>query len=540
MLKKLSKKDLNVDNPVEWPVYASSGRLLLHPGQYFHSDQLIEVLLWRGLFRGNKSTFESGDYEENVEITTEEFDEYESEKERRNFNDDFSALADQQSGNDSLFQGNPDDDLNLDNNAHFGDDFSLDEGEEETNNESNSKQDSNLAIQEKDQQRLVNEIKTDVLKTVRAELEDFFKNSFKDQIQNAIKKGIRDEIQDNVVKQLGKKIDVKIKKEVNTFIENEYGRENKNPINRLIVISSQLDLIYTSLEECSPESANSILNIATDIQDLCAQFPDAMLMSIHLYNKGSYTIRHPIDMAILSELVAMRRGIKDINQRKHIVAAALTCDFAMRELQKTLQTQSAPLNDKQREEINYHTVQGVALLLSAGINDPVWLDTVAQHHERIDGSGYPLQYTSEQICEGAKILAVCDRYSAMVTGRSYRVALHGKDALSIFLSEEDKIYEKNIIVMLINELSIYPPGTFVQLQNGEFAVVTRRGGDASKHSKIQPRVLSFANADGTELETPVVRECKIKKYSVKETVFWDKPFRLTPEKICQICAETKE
>lgn len=264
-----------------------------------------------------------------------------------------------------------------------------------------------------------------------------------------------------------------------------------------------------------------------------------MLLSIHLYNKGSYTIRHPIDMAILSELVSVRRGIKDKTHRKYIVAAALTCDFAMRDLQKSLQTQSSPLDEKQREAINYHTVQGVASLLSAGIDEPIWLDTVAQHHERIDGSGYPLQYKADQICEGAKILAICDRYSAMVTGRSYREALHGKDALSEFLSEQDKIYDKDIIVNLINELSIYPPGTFVQLMNGEFAVVMRRGGGETRHSKIQPRVLSFAYADGTDMDAPVVRECKVKKYAVKETVFWDKEFSLAPEKICQICAETK-
>lgn len=438
-----------MNKEVEWPIYAASGRLLLHPGQHFHSKQLIEVLLWRGLFRGNKSTYESGDYEENVDIENAPFDEYETEKERQNFDDDFSALEDKQSGQNALFQKNSNEDSHLNSNIQFGDDFSLDtegEREETTNADSYIKNEKNFSIQEKDRKRLVNEIKTDVLQIVRSELEVFFKNSFKVQVQHAIKKEVRSEvrkeIQDNVVRQLGKKIDVTIKKEVNTFIENEYGRENKNPINKLIVISSQLDLIYTGLEECSPESANAILMLASDIQELCANYPDAMLMSIHLYNKGSYTIRHPIDMAILAELVSIRRGIKDATHRKYIVAAALTCDFAMRELQKDLQTQASPIEEHQREEINYHTVQCVALLLSAGIDEPIWLDTVAQHHERIDGSGYPLQYKGDQICEGAKILAICDRYSAMITARSYRIAMHGKDALSVFLSEEDKIYDK--------------------------------------------------------------------------------------------------
>ena len=80
MLKKLEKEDIQPNISVEWPVYSVSGRLLLHPGQSFLSDQLIEVLLWRGLFRGNKSTFESGEYEENVDIENALVDDYETEK----------------------------------------------------------------------------------------------------------------------------------------------------------------------------------------------------------------------------------------------------------------------------------------------------------------------------------------------------------------------------------------------------------------------------------------------------------------------------
>lgn len=385
---------------------------------------------------------------------------------------------------------------------------------------------------------MVDEIKNDVLKAVRFELDYFLKNSFRDQILRAIKKEVRDEIQQNVVSELANKIDGKIKKEINDFIEGEYGRDN-NPIKKLIAISSYLDLVYSGLEERSPESESAIISVASEIQELCAEHPDAMLMSIHLYNRGSYTIRHPIDMAILCELISLRRGIKDKSHRQYIVAAALTCDFSMREMQKGLQTQRAPLSEAQREKINLHTAQGVAVLLNVGVMEPIWLDTVAQHHERADGSGYPLQYKAEQICEGAKILAISDRYSAMVTGRSYRTALHGKDALSALLSEKESVYDENIIISLIHELSIYPPGTFVQLKNGEYAVVSHRGGDETHQSKIQPRVVSFANADGTNIDPPVVRECKRKKYSIKETIFWDKQFLLTPEKIWELSTETK-
>ena len=528
MLTKLNKEDITVNEPVEWPVYSSSGRLLLQPGQAFNSDGLIEALLWRGLYRGNKTSFASGEYKKIVDIEKELSNKKDSQKAGQNYNKEYSALLNKQShSEDNLFQENKFQDFNEDefikNNG--GSEYNLD-----LDNEARVEKNITL-LNESSKQELMDAIKDDVIKLVRSELESFFKSNVNEKVQKEINSNVYQDMQQSVISTLGGEIDGKIKKEVNRFITDEYHREKNNPINRLAEISSQLELVFAGLEECSPESVNAILIIAFNIQELCMDYPDAMLMSIHLYNKGSYTIRHPIDMAILCELISLRQGITDKEHRQFIVASALTCDFSMRDMQKILQTQSAALNNEQREEIGYHTVQSVAMLLSAGVTDALWLDTVAQHHERIDGSGYPLQYKGDKISEGAKILAICDRYCSMVTGRTYRNALHGKDALGVFLSEEKELYDKSIVVMLISEISIYPPGSFVQLINGETAVVTHRGAGQAQHSKVQPTVLSFSNAGGEIFDTPIIRECNDKKYQVQQTVLWEKHFPLSTEDV---------
>lgn len=533
MLTKLIKEDITVNEPVEWPVYSSSGRLLLQPGQSFQSEGLIEALLWRGLYRGNKTAFGSGEYEKIVDIEHEVYDAYESKKVGQNYNDAYSALVNKQShSEDNLFKENETQDYNEDELVEKSEineyDLELEEhaiGKRTTQLNENSKQE------------LIDAIKDDVLSLVRSELKSFFKGNVNEQIQKEINTNVYQDMQQNMISTLGSEIDGKIKKEVNHFIEHEYHREKNNPINRLTEISSQLELVFTGLAECSPESVNAILTIALDIQELCMDYPDAMLMSIHMYNKGSYTIHHPIDMAIMCELISLRQGITNKEHRQFIIASALTCDFSMRDMQKILQSQTAPLSNEQREVIGYHTVQSVAMLLSAGVVEPLWLDTVAQHHERIDGSGYPLQYKGDQISEGAKILAISDRYCSMVTGRTYHNALHGKDALSVFLSEDKELYDKNIVVMLISEISIYPPGSFVQLANDEFAVVTHRGAGQAQHSKIQPTVLSFANADGEIFDTPIIRECNNEKYQVRHTVLWDKHFPLSPENVWELSSK---
>ena len=70
-----------------------------------------------------------------------------------------------------------------------------------------------------------------------------------------------------------------------------------------------------------------------------------------------------------------------------ILAAALTCNIAMIELQDMLQTQQAPLTEEQTTQIRQHPEKAASMLRQAGVQDAVWLDTVLHHHERWDGGG---------------------------------------------------------------------------------------------------------------------------------------------------------
>lgn len=443
MLTQLTANDIKAKEPVKWPVYSRSGRLILLPGQAFPSEQLIEVLLWRGLYRGNKNTSDSTVYEKYIDVKEIIAATKHPEKARQNYNKEFAALEKNKGDSTELFQkmleieqsGVGDDDLE-ETNKNTDKTEQINEKLGALTPENNSP-----ALSEEQFQYLISDVKESVASFFRSEFETVVKESIQEQLKAVIGDEIFKKIQSSVVSDIGEKLDDKIKSQITRSIGSLYEQEKNNPINRLMDISRHLELVYAGLQECVPESAIGILEIATDIQDICREHPDAMLMSIHLYNKGSYTIRHPIDMAILCELLSLRQGIKDKTHRQYIVAAALTCDFSMCELQKKLQSQTAGLSEAQQDEIKLHTVRCIALLLSVGVMEPVWLDTVAQHHERIDGSGYPLQYSGDQICQGAKILAVCDRYCAMVTRRHYRDALHGKETLGVFLAEDEKHYD---------------------------------------------------------------------------------------------------
>ncbi len=178
----------------------------------------------------------------------------------------------------------------------------------------------------------------------------------------------------------------------------------------------------------SSDLTERILKLSRDLQAVCDLDADAVLGMMHLDTESRYTIMHPLYVAILVELIARVKNVPK-EQRQSIVAAALTANISIIELQEQLQKQAGTLDDAQKAEMRLHTVRAVDQLLTIGVQDDLWITTVLHHHEKIDGSGYPGAQRGENIPLSVRILSLADTYSAMLTPRVYRSAILARDAL---------------------------------------------------------------------------------------------------------------
>lgn len=95
---------------------------------------------------------------------------------------------------------------------------------------------------------------------------------------------------------------------------------------------------------------------------------------------------------------------------------------------------------------------------------------VLQHHEKINGMGYPQGVTAEKINIYAKILAVADVYDALVTERPYKKAFSQSDAIEIIMSMTDEL-DIHVMRSFLESVILYPVGSTVRLSNGERARV---------------------------------------------------------------------
>jgi HD-GYP domain-containing protein (c-di-GMP phosphodiesterase class II) len=186
-----------------------------------------------------------------------------------------------------------------------------------------------------------------------------------------------------------------------------------------------------------------------------------------------YALAHALHCAKVGLLMARRLGW-DEPRTLTLLKAALTMNIATLDLQGRLATQGIGPTDSQRAEIRAHPARGVEMLRAAGVDDPLWLETVAQHHERRDGSGYPEGRRDPG--ELAVALRLVDVFLAKMAPRVVR------DPMPVQLAERELFQQDQggaVSSSIIKEFGIYPPGEFVQLKSGEFAIVVRRGASAT-------------------------------------------------------------
>jgi hypothetical protein len=141
------------------------------------------------------------------------------------------------------------------------------------------------------------------------------------------------------------------------------------------------------------------------------------------------------------------------------------------------------------------------------------METVMQHHERLDGSGYPRALSGEAVSSGARLLAIADVYCALVTEHAHRRALLPNAALKELYLLRGKALDGAMVEQFIKVAGVYPPGTLVKLANGELAVVARHGEAATT-----PIVHSVVSARGAALNVYPKRECSDPQCAIKEVL----------------------
>ncbi len=178
------------------------------------------------------------------------------------------------------------------------------------------------------------------------------------------------------------------------------------------------------------------------------------------------TYQHSINVSFYSMLLA---GWLNLARKDILIAtqAGLLHDLGKAKVPNDLLNKKGKLTEEEMEEVKRHTIYGYDLVKdNSNIRDSI-KDVMLKHHEREDGSGYPLGLRGEQLDMYTKIVAVADVYDAMVSDRPYKKALTPFDAFEEFIVLCRGRLDTYVIDTLVYNLSRYYTGGGVMLSNGK-------------------------------------------------------------------------
>lgn len=274
-----------------------------------------------------------------------------------------------------------------------------------------------------------------------------------------------------------------------------------------------LQILESGLDAVTNRDANAqqrLLGLTRMIGQMCDESPEASIALVHLYSIEPTIYEQIIFYAILSHFTARRFGLEE-KRTAVLVGAALTANLALVPVADKLNASNHLLSDQQRAVIRKHPERSIQALKDAGITNPLLMKIIAQHHEQADGQGYPDGLSGTDIRGEAEILAIAERYVAVITRRAYRDRLKITEARKLIASLADGVFRPAIPKAMLKVLTEYPPGTLVKLINGETAVITRRPKRARG-----PFAQAIISPRGDRYNGTFERDCSMPEYSITD------------------------
>ena len=213
-------------------------------------------------------------------------------------------------------------------------------------------------------------------------------------------------------------------------------------------------------------AASSITN---DLMDAISK-NDAVALDINaLKTSDEYTFKHSVDVATIAMISAKSMGLSQ-NQIYEIGVAGLLHDIGKTKVPEEILNKPGRLDESEFAIMKNHSLYSYRMIEdSEDLSSQIKL-AVLQHHEKIDGSGYPLGVKFDQISDYAKILTIADIYDALVTERPYKAAFTQRDAIEMIMSMTGELDIESMRGFL-ESMILYPVGAVVELSNGEKAKV---------------------------------------------------------------------
>lgn len=226
--------------------------------------------------------------------------------------------------------------------------------------------------------------------------------------------------------------------------------------------------------------AATLVPLVDDIAGSIARNRSALTSILRMKTKDEYTYVHSVAVAAL--MINLGREIGGLGDAtlRDLGVAGLLHDIGKMSVPAALLGKPGSLTSAEFSVMKTHPERGYELLRRSQGVPEMALDVCLNHHEKVNGSGYPRRLKGAQLTLFARMGAVCDVYDALTSNRPYKTAWTPTQALKEMFSWRGH-FDQDILTAFIRSVGIYPVGTLVRLSSGHLGfVIDINAGDLTR------------------------------------------------------------
>ena len=243
--------------------------------------------------------------------------------------------------------------------------------------------------------------------------------------------------------------------------------------------------------------AEATMNVSNELEKAIKKNNAVAVDISKLKVSDEYTFKHSVDVATMAMIIGKKYGLTK-EELHEIGIAGLLHDVGKSRIPNNILNKPAKLNDDEFLMMKHHSLFGYQILTETGTFSKPVLSGVLQHHEKMNGRGYPLAVTGDKIHKFAKIIAVADVFDALVTERPYKKAFPLRDAVEMVMAMTGDL-DITAMNSFLGSVILYPVDSFVTLSNNEICKVVANNEDYV----LRPKVVSVTTGKIYDLSNDI-------------------------------------
>ena len=258
---------------------------------------------------------------------------------------------------------------------------------------------------------------------------------------------------------------------VDTAISEQVKMEAMQTIEKSFHTLKQTDHSNISMvmEKNTPVFKKLVGNVLTELKN----HEDLYTIMSDVYLYDNYIFSHSLNVTIYTLALGLELKLSP-KQMEIIGLGAILHDIGKMNIPLDILTKPGKLTAEEYEIVKNHAEAGFEILRNVQTLPLLVGHCAYQHHERLNGSGYPRGLKEEEIHIFGKIIAVADVFDAITSNRVYHDALLPHEALEILYTGSNRLYDAKIVEAFRRAIVLYPNGLSVKLSNGEKGIVCRQ------------------------------------------------------------------